>query len=372
MPTLADEDSYHRLPIHVITGFLGSGKTSLLNRLLKQPAMQRAAIIVNEFGEVGMDNLLVQASSEDIVMLDGGCLCCAVRGDLLNTLEDLFRRRRAGEIPVFDQVLIETTGLADPAPILRTLLNDEFVIRHYRLDVVVTTVDAVYAMRQLGTYDESVKQVALAHHLIITKSDLVESPEVETLRAHLSSLNPAARLWNIQEEDVDAGELFKVDYYRGDNRLDPERWLAAEAYLDPARKSFRPAGERHDAYLRSFCLEKGTPLSWLVLERWIRQLTRLRGKDLLRVKGIAWTRETELPVVIQGVQHIFQPPTTLTAWPPGPRRSRIVFITRNLEREVVEHSLETLMHSHTPEQVCRAAMILLGETPSVKVTQFSE
>lgn len=375
MRTLPQENSYTRLPIHVITGFLGSGKTTLLNQLLHQPRMQHTVVIVNEFGEIGIDHLLVETTTEDMMLLEGGCVCCTVRTDLLNTLEELFHKRECQEIPEFEQVLVETTGLADPAPILRTLINDPFIAAHYRLERVVTTVDALYGASQLDEYDESVKQAALANHLILTKIDITTAAELEALKQRLRCLNPTAQIHevNLNQHQIDAATLFNTadDYSQKNRQIDVERWLQAEAYLELQPKNDKaPASwcedsdkelHRHDAYIKTFCIEHREPLHWLTLEHWIQQLTRLRGKDLLRVKGIAYTCETDLPVILQGVQHIFQPPATLKAWPSEERRTQIVFITRNIEKNVVERLLQTLIDSQTPAEVCQAALILLGQ-----------
>jgi G3E family GTPase len=356
MRTLPKENSHTRLPIHIITGFLGSGKTTLLNQLLHQPGLQHTAVIVNEFGEIGIDHLLVKATTEDIVMLEGGCLCCSVRSDLVNTLEDLFHKRAHQKIPEFEQVLIETTGLADPAPILRTLINDPFIAAHYRLDVIITTIDALYGAQQLDEYDESLKQAALANHLILTKIDLTPAATLVTLKQRLRCINPTAMIHqaNLKQQTLNAATLFdSSDYNPQTQRLDIEHWLQADVY--------HQQHTHHETYIKTFCIEHNAPLHWLTLERWIQQLTRLRGKDLLRVKGIAHTYETDLPVIIQGVQHIFQPPVTLDAWPNNERCSQIVFITRNLEKTVIERLLHTLINSKTPVDVCHAALILLEQ-----------
>lgn len=363
MHTLPQENSAQRLPLHLITGFLGSGKTTLLNHLLQQPGMENTAVIVNEFGEIGVDHLLVEASEEDIMMLAGGCLCCSVRSDLVTTLEDLYQRRARGAIKPFEQVVVETSGMADPAPILRTFLDDAFISAHFRLEGVVTTVDAVYGHQQLDDYDESVKQAALATQLVLTKTDLAATGTLAVLRQRLARMNPAAQQHDRQRDALDAPRLFASE-----NRSDAA-WLQADSYLrqPPALlplNSHRAAPGK-DAYIRSFCIEREQPLPWQVLERWIQHMTRLRGKDLLRVKGIAYTCETDLPVLIQGVQHIFQPPSTLPAWPAGRRRSQLVFITRNIEQSQLERSLDTLWQSRTPAEACQAALILLSsETTS--------
>lgn len=380
MSQLPTANAAQQIPIHVITGFLGSGKTTLLNHLLHQPGLENTAVIVNEFGEIGIDHLLVEASDEDIRMLAGGCLCCAVRSDLVTTLEDLYQRQAQGEIKSFEQVLIETSGMADPAPILRTLLDDEFVSTHYHLDTVVTTVDAVYGEEQMAEHDESAKQAALASHLVLTKTDVCEAAALDSLRQRLQRVNPAARLHDRQTDTIDANSLFRQTV------LGSEDWLQAELYRRPhaethahhehthAQDHHHEHGHKHehhahqhdddapihkDNYIRSFCIEREQPIPWKVLDQWIKHMTRLRGKDLLRVKGVAYTCETDLPVLIQGVQHIFQPPSTLPTWPQGEKRSQLVFITRNIEQSLLERSLEALWKSKNAVDACQAAMILL-------------
>jgi len=385
LPTLSKENTQTKLPVHILTGFLGSGKTTLLNRLLTETGLENTAVIVNEFGNVGIDHLLVEARTEDIMMLEGGCMCCTVRADLVETLEDLYHKREQGEIPAFSQVLVETTGLADPAPILRTLMDDDFIAEHYRLDAVVTTVDAVHAAGQLSEHDESVKQAALAHHLVITKTDIAASEAVEKLRARLHKINPSAKLYDVQQDALQAKVLLDSGAYHPDG-LDVEQWLQSTRYTALSQQApivFKPKPHNehhhehehehtsheehhhehvhtpHDAHIRTFCLEYFEPLSWKVLEHWIAQLRRLRGKDLLRVKGVVFTKETDLPVVMQGVQHIFQPPATLETWPWNPPSTKIVFITRNIDQAVVEKNLHALIKSNSAPEVCEAALLLL-------------
>ncbi len=362
MRTLSRENALTNLPIHIITGFLGSGKTTLLNQLLQQPGMEETVVIVNEFGEIGIDHLLIKAITEDIVLLEGGCLCCSVRSDLVNTLEDLFHKQALKQIPKFKKIIVETTGLADPAPILRTLINDAFITKHYRLGVIITTVDAVYGVEQLDEYQESVKQAALANMIILTKIDLVNVAKLAALKQRLRALNPSASIdeLNLNKQKFDSQSLFKRDYYNPETQLfDINRWLQADIYNNKSNKKFPSLNHKYDPHIKSFCIEDDEPLHWLTLEHWIQQLTRLRGKDLLRVKGIAYTYETDLPVLIQGVQHIFQPPVTLDTWPSDLRRSQIVFITRNIEKTVIEAVLIALKNCKTPLEICQAALILL-------------
>ena len=216
------------IPVSIITGFLGSGKTTLLNRLLKRPEMNRVAVVVNELGEIGIDNDLVEVSSEQMMLLNNGCLCCVLRGDLQETLRDLFIKRRNGEIIDFDRVVIETTGLADPAPVMQTLITDSLLLEQYRLDCVVTLVDAVNAPGQLVQFTEPVKQVALADRLVVTKSDLVTEKQLTALTSRLREINPKAPVKVALNGEVELSFLVDVGLRRADARLEEvERWLGA-------------------------------------------------------------------------------------------------------------------------------------------------
>lgn len=357
-----------RFPISVITGFLGSGKTTLLNKLLQHPAMQHAAVVINEFGRVGIDHLLVRAATEDIVLMDNGCLCCTIRGDMVATLQELLHKRTRGEIPQFDRIIMETTGLADPAPIIHTLLNDDEIKGFFNLDLVITAVDGVYGLQQLDQHYETVKQSAVADALIITKTDLAHPEQLIALTQRLQKLNPAARIYQSINGEFEVAQLFSHKLYDPTTKhLDVQRWLHADVYRSPTQtvqiqsvKKIAPNVQtRHDDYIRSFCIEHDEPISWKVLNRWFQQLTALRGKDLLRTKGIVYTQETDLPVLVQGVQHIFQPPTTLEKWHIHPPRSQIVFITRNINQSVLEQMLQVLIQSKTHVESIKAALILL-------------
>lgn len=368
---LLQENSWFRLPIYVITGFLGSGKTTLLNQLLRQPGMQQTMVIVNELGEIGIDHLLIETNTEDIILLEGGCLCCYVRTDLIQTLEKLFVQRESKELPEFVRILVETTGLADPAPVLRTLIHDRFIATHYRLEAVLTTVDAGYGNQQLNDYDEAVKQAALANHLILTKLDQVDVTTRAILQQRLRRLNPTAIIHeiNLHQEQFDVNILLNTNCYNNQTQqLDMKQWLQADVYLGHQQvisasspSSMSPfTTPQHDIYIKTFCIEHYEPLHWLTLERWIQQLTRLRGKDLLRTKGIVYTSESDLPIIIQGVQHIFYPPVTLKAWPTQQRCSQIVFITRNIDKNIIEQLLHDLITSKTVIEACSAALRLLS------------
>jgi len=329
-----------KLPVTLITGFLGSGKTTLLKRLLRDPGMNRAAVIINEFGEVGIDHELVASSSESMTLLSNGCLCCTVRTDLQETLRELFIKRRAGEVMDFDRVFIETTGLADPVPVLHTLQTDGMLGAQYRLDCVVTLVDAVNGLQNLDDAPEAAKQAAVADRIVITKSDIAPRAAVAALEARLQQMNPyAARTVAINGE-VDVG--FLRDIGPRSTRATPkdlDRWLAPSGEARPAEGAY--LGERarsgaHDASIRSFCLWFDKPFTWDTFSAAVQVLTSLRGTDLLRVKGLVNVAGESGPVVVQGAQHVFHPPVTLEAWSGTDRRSRIVFITRNLSRESLE------------------------------------
>jgi G3E family GTPase len=349
--------SSQRLPVTIITGFLGSGKTTLLNRLLKHPALQNAAVIVNEFGSIGIDNFLITTSSEDLMLVDGGCVCCTMRGDLLQTLLNLLNRREQGEISNFTRIFIETTGLADPAPIIHTLLNEQEIRDKFYLDSVISTIDCVYAEQQFSQFYETVKQAALADRIVLTKTDLAAKNTVITIKQHLQRINPAAVILAAINGDVDVNQLLSAGLYNLQQQsVDVQQWLQAEAYQ---KQPNSVPTSRHDTHIQAFCLQHEPPLTWKVLNMWLQQITALRGKDLLRIKGLVHTQESSLPIIIQGVQHILQPPSTLPAWPMQPPISQIVFITRNIKQTTLEQMLNILIASRNPIEACQASLLLL-------------
>ena len=327
-----------KLPVSLITGFLGSGKTTLLKHLLRDPAMNRAAVIINEFGEVGIDHELVASSSESMTLLSNGCLCCSVRTDLQETMRELFIKRRAGEVIDFDRVFVETTGLADPVPVLHTLQTDGMLGAQYRLDCVVTLVDAVNGERNLDDAPEAAKQAAVADRIVITKSDIAPPASVASLESRLAKMNPYAARTIAVNGEVDVAFLRDVGPRSTRAAADIDRWLSpsGEPRAEGAYLGERVKGGAHDASIRSFCLWFDRPFTWDSFSAAVQVLTSLRGSDLLRVKGLVHVEGERGPVVVQGAQHVFHPPVTLEAWASDDRRSRIVFITRNLERESVE------------------------------------
>ena len=334
------------IPVTLLTGFLGSGKTTVLNHVLKQPGMAATAVIVNEFGEIGLDHLLVERSSEDVVLLNSGCLCCTVRGDIVDTLTNLLVDRVKGKVPFFTRVAIETTGLADPAPILHTLMTDPIVAARYVLDGVVTTVDAVNGAGSLDRQPEAVKQAAVADRLLLTKTDIAEPGARQAIEARLKELNPSAAIVSVAQGAIDSALLFNIGFYDPTTKsLDVRRWLRDESFegdhgQDVGHGHEHPDVNRHDDRIRAFCITREQPISWAALSTWLDGLAAMRGDDLLRLKAIvALSDRPDQPVVLHGVQHLFHPPVLLPEWPSEDRRTRMVFITRDLPRETIETTL---------------------------------
>ena len=330
-----------RFPVSIITGFLGSGKTTLINRLLKRPDMNRVAVIVNELGEQAIDNDLVEVSSEQMMLLNNGCLCCVLRGDLQETLRDLFIKRRNGDIIDFDRVIIETTGLADPAPVMQTLMTDDMLQAHYRMDCVVTLADAVNGLEQLETMQEPVKQAALADRIVITKSDIAGPEVTAKLEARLRELNPQAPIKHAVNGEIELEFLIDVGLRNVKAKLeDIERWMG-----EPDEHGEH---HRHDSAVKSFSLRFTEPLTWAAFSQTMEVLGALRGSDMLRVKGLINVVEHKGPMVVQGVQHLFHPPVELAAWPSSDHSTRIVFITRNIPRETVANLFAAIGAVSTP------------------------
>jgi G3E family GTPase len=348
--------------VTLITGFLGSGKTTLLNTLLEHPDMSQAAIIVNEFGEIGLDYDLVERSDENVIQLANGCLCCSVKSDLIDTFRDLYIQRNAGTIPFFDRVIIETTGIADPAPVLQIILTNPMVFNHFALDGVVTTVDTINGISSLDRFPECVKQVAIADRLIVTKIDLEENKQkTELLEERLRVLNPAAPIIVTTTKDANPSDLFGTGIFDPTTKaLDFESWLQADAYEN--QPTSKPAGNtatepdaatlayykehghspeeaqhNHDPSINSFVMVRDNPISLNTLSMFLEGLTKEAGPDLLRVKGIIHVHERpNQPAVIQGAQQIFHSIDWMDKWPSDDKRTRIVFITRNIDQAYIE------------------------------------
>ena len=326
-----------RIPVTLITGFLGSGKTTLLSHLLRHPDMAGAAVVINEVGEIGIDHDLVTMASENISLLANGCICCSVRTDLQETLRDLFARRHAGELPDFDRLIIETTGLADPAPVVQTLTSDTLLAAQFRLDGLVTLVDAANAQQQLAAHEEPAKQIALADRVFITKADLVGETTLSKVQEAVSTLNPRARVGTLLHGAVEPAELTGLGLSSA--RAGP----ATLSFLGEPLQGEGSGGERtlgqrpalHNAAIQTLSLRFQTPFSWTAFSAALELLATLRGPDLLRVKGIV--NVDGQPQVVQGVQHIFHEPVALDRWPSEDTDTRLVFITRGIDAATIRN-----------------------------------
>lgn len=389
-------------PVTVLTGFLGSGKSTLVSQILADPRFGDTAVIVNEFGDVGLDGPLINHASESIVEMTTGCLCCTVRGDIRTTLFDLFLKRHQWKIPQFKRVIIETTGLADPAPVIHTLMADHRVREETSLQGVVTTVDAVNAERTLAAHPECVKQIAVADRLVLTKTDLGTDPasrrDTEALTAALRSLNPGAAVLDRNDPDFDLGRLFDAALYDPQTKsMDVQAWLNAEAYAGKGHghshgndhgnghshehdhhEDGHSHGHHHDhahdhqdvnrhgADIQAYCLVLDEPISSITFTVALELLVANRGEDLLRVKGILCLADKpDTPVVIHGVQHVFNDPVWLDAWPSDDRRSKLVVIARNLGEDTIRALFGALRQSESKMQAKRASAAVEAEPASV-------
>lgn len=331
-----------RLPVTLLTGFLGSGKTTTLNRLLELPELADTAVIINEFGEIGIDHLLVEQVSENLRLLQSGCVCCTVRGDLVDTLVDLHRRLENGELSSFSRVVIETTGLADPVPVLQTFMIDPEIIQRYRLQQVVTTVDAVNGASTLDRHVEAVAQVTLADRLLLTKTDLASDQAIAALEARLRGINPAADFKRVINGHVDAADV--LGHEDGTTRHDV---LDVDAYMEQAQR--RGGESYHEGKVQSHFLILDQPVEQERLAYWLELIASVRGESLLRVKGIVQVAEhPDQPMVVHGVQQIFHPLKRLSMWPSTDRRSRIVLIVQEIEYAEIVRTFEKFVGVSLP------------------------
>jgi len=351
------------IPLNVFTGFLGAGKTTLLNRLLKDPAMSDAAVLVNEVGDIGIDHNLYEIVEEGVILLSSGCLCCSVRGDLVSSLENLLRARDNNRCKPFNRVVIETTGIADPASVIHIIMTQPYLTLRYRLDGVVTLVDAVNGMRTLDEHEEAVKQAAMADRIVITKTDLPEgAAALPALRERLKKLNPAAI---VLESTARVEELIHAGLYDPEKKIpDVARWLRDEAVLAAEEDAHQhhhhdhghkhdhhghhhhnhDQASRHDASIKAFSIATEKPISFNTLEMFLDLMRSAHGDKILRMKGIVQLADDpDRPVVFHVVQHLMHPPARLESWPDADRRSRMVCITKNLAPEMVRKMFDAFL-----------------------------
>ena len=334
-----------KIPVTLVTGFLGSGKTTLISKLLLHPDMRRVAVVINEIGEIGIDHDLVTLSSENITLLANGCICCSVRTDLQETLRDLFAQRRVGEVFDFDRVIVETTGLADPAPVVQTLASDTLLAAHYRLDGLITLVDGLHGVGQIDQQTEAVKQIAIADKILVTKTDLTSADHLETLCGRIRQLNSQSPIEFIRQGEVDPKRLIDLGLSSSRASLKTLQFLG-EALTDDAVSADgagRYLGQRsaaHNAAVKTLSLRFTEPFEWLSFSSALELLTTLRGPDLLRMKGIVNVDGD--PVVVQGVQHIIETPVKMDRWPSEDKDSRLVFIVRNMELEMIRNLFQAV------------------------------
>ena len=336
------------IPVNVVTGFLGSGKTTLLKALLESPQLTDTAVLVNEFGEVGLAHHLLQGVTENTLLMDNGCLCCAIRGDLQDSLRELYSQRERGEIPAFKRVVIETSGLADPVPIAYTVLAEPVLQHHFRLGNVITTVDAVNGPAGLVEFEESEKQVAVADRIVITKSDLAAPDEVEDLKIALKHINLSAPLFDAQFDDLSPARLITEDIHDPDGKAkEVAGWLESDDHAGHDHS--------HTEGVYSFAMIFDRPLDWTAFGIWMTMLLNRHGDKVLRLKGMLNVADVATPVLINGVQHVVHPPVHLDAWPDADKRSRLIFIVRGLSQEKIEASLAAFNALANPDETASSA-----------------
>ena len=330
----------NHIPITIITGFLGSGKTTLLAALLKQESMQNTAVIINEFGEVGLDHNLIETIDENIVELQNGCICCTIQEDLKSTLVDLIKKMERNEISSFNRVVLETTGLADPVPIIHTLMTSLDLHRAYSIDGVITLVDSVNGKSTYDNHEEAIKQTALADIIILSKTDLAEKTAIKSIIDRIKTINPKANIIKSNKDKLHLTELLGLNDYDPLNKTwDVEEWLAIEKYKQNKHEQnhhHKHNVNRHGDNIESFALVTQHQISMTTFNFFLELLTSQMGSNLLRIKGILNIKGESRPAIIHGVQHIFHPVEWLDVWPDNDRRNRLIFITRDIKKSHIE------------------------------------
>ena len=319
-------------PFAILTGFLGSGKTTLLNRLLTDPGMSETAVLVNEIGEIGLDHWLLETVTDGVVLLESGCVCCSVREDLAGALASLLEKRCARAVPQFRRIILETTGIAVPGPIVQLVLADDELATQLRPIRVATVVDALLGQRALELHIECSEQVAMADRLVLSKLDLAERDQAAALLRRLRCLNSSAPVLHSGIDSLDPEELFGTDPALP---TDPPTRLYTVDY----RTGESDRGH-HEKRFTTFSLSWNRPLDWPEFEAWLEGLLIARGEDILRLKGLLNVAGRTRPVVVQGVQHTIYPPTELPRWPGGPPRTELTFVTRDFSKTAALRSLE--------------------------------
>jgi G3E family GTPase len=344
------------IPLTLLTGFLGAGKTTLLNRLLRDPDLRDTAIIINEFGDIALDHLLVEKIDGDMMVLSSGCLCCNLRGDLVTALEKLLRNLDNGRAS-FKRVIVETTGLADPAPLLQTAMSHPYLVMRFRLDGVVTLVDAVNGEATFDHHPEAVKQAAVADRLVLTKTDLLDgaqgSATRDSLVARLRRLNPAAPILDAAAGQATPSDLLGCGLYDPARKIpDVGRWLKDEAIAAAhAHHHHHHDVNRHDDRIRAFTLATERAIPAAMLDLFLELLRSTHGPNLLRMKAIVNVEETpDRPMVLHGVQHVLHPASQLEAWPDDDRRTRMVFIVRDIEPRVIRELFDAFLGYTAPDR----------------------
>lgn len=326
---------------NLLTGFLGAGKTTLLNRLLSKPSLRDTAVLINEFGAVGLDHLLVEAVSGDIVLLKSGCICCSIRNDLKDAILSLFDRMHRGEVKPFSRLVIETTGLAEPAPILATLSIDPMLKYHFRIGNVISVVDAPNGAHNIETYAESARQVAAADRIIISKSDLVDRDTLDRLTTMLGRMNPTAETIVLDEASDPADSLLlSAAPNPSAGSADVSRWITAEATHEHHHDHDHVDDVNQHGNIRAIVIESDEATAWPRFALWLSMLIHRYGQKILRLKGLVSLEGVETPVVVQGVQHLIHRPMHLDAWPDGARRTRIIVIGEGLDRDLMQRSFD--------------------------------